>query len=58
MAGLVFMGGAMSVNDDIAWVPEEIRLIRQALEQDVPILGHCLGGQLINSSGPWSRGAC
>ena len=41
------MGGAMSVNDDIAWVPEEIRLIRQALEQDVPILGHCLGGQLI-----------
>lgn len=48
MAGLVFMGGAMSVNDDIAWVPEEIRLIRQALEHDVPVLGHCLGGQLIS----------
>ena len=29
-------------------LPEEIRLIRQALEQDVPILGHCLGGQLIS----------
>lgn len=48
IAGLVFMGGAMSVNDDIAWIPEEIRLIRQALEQDIPLLGHCLGGQLIS----------
>ena len=48
MAGLVFMGGAMSVNDDIAWIPEEIRLIEQALLADVPILGHCLGGQLIS----------
>lgn len=47
-AGLVFMGGAMSVNDDIPWIAEEIRLIRQALEQDIPILGHCLGGQLIS----------
>ena len=48
MAGLVFMGGAMSVNDDIAWIPKEIRLIEQALKADVPLLGHCLGGQLIS----------
>ena len=48
MAGLVFMGGVMSANDDIPWIKAEISLIRQALEQGVPLLGHCLGGQLIS----------
>jgi len=46
-AGLVFMGGGMSVNDDLDWIPREIALIRAALDQDLPVLGHCLGGQLI-----------
>lgn len=48
MAGLVFMGGVMSANDDIAWIEQEVELIRQALKQHVPLLGHCLGGQLIS----------
>lgn len=47
IAGLVFMGGPMSVNDDLPWIEQEIKLIRQALEQDLPMLGHCLGGQLM-----------
>lgn len=46
-AGLVFMGGPMSVNDDLPWVAQEMALIRRALEAGVPTLGHCLGGQLI-----------
>lgn len=50
MVGLVFMGGIMSVNDDIPWLQDEIRLITQALDKGVPLLGHCLGGQLISNA--------
>ena len=47
ISGLVLMGGPMSVNDNLPWIPETISLIRKALDADVPVLGHCLGGQLI-----------
>lgn len=50
MAGLVFMGGVMSANDDIPWITQEISLIRSALIQKTPLLGHCLGGQLISKA--------
>ena len=46
-AGLVFMGGPMSVNDDRPWIIPALRLIADAVRQDVPVLGHCLGGQLL-----------
>ncbi len=46
-SGLVFMGGPMSVNDDLPWIPKVEGLIRQAVGRDVPVLGHCLGGQLL-----------
>lgn len=46
-SGLVFMGGPMSVNDDLPWIPPTLQLIRDAVAQDIPVLGHCLGGQLI-----------
>jgi GMP synthase-like glutamine amidotransferase len=46
-SGLVFMGGPMSVNDDLPWIAPALRLIRSAVAGDVPVLGHCLGGQLI-----------
>ncbi len=46
-AGLVFMGGPMSVNDDLPWIAPSLNLIRQAVAADIPVLGHCLGGQLI-----------
>ncbi|HEC12521.1 MAG TPA: type 1 glutamine amidotransferase [Acidiferrobacteraceae bacterium] len=45
--GLVLMGGPMSVNDTLPWIPSALSLIRQAQEHDMPVLGHCLGGQLI-----------
>lgn len=47
-SGLVLMGGPMSVNDTLPWIPGVLAFIRQALEQDVPVLGHCLGGQLMS----------
>jgi len=46
-SGLVFMGGPMSVNDDLPWIAPALELVRDAVRKDVPLLGHCLGGQLI-----------
>ena len=46
-SGLVFMGGPMSVNDELAWIQPALELARDAVRKDVPLLGHCLGGQLI-----------
>ncbi len=45
--GLVFMGGPMSVNDDLPWLDPAFRLIRDACAANVPVLGHCLGSQLM-----------
>jgi len=50
IGGLVFMGGPMSVNDDLPWIHQEITLIMRAAEAKLPILGHCLGGQLISKA--------
>ncbi|MCB1737434.1 MAG: type 1 glutamine amidotransferase [Gammaproteobacteria bacterium] len=47
VSGLVFMGGPMSVNDDLPWIHAEQDLIRMAANARLPVLGHCLGGQMI-----------
>jgi GMP synthase-like glutamine amidotransferase len=47
IGALVFMGGPMSVNDDLPWIRDELSLISQAGSKGMPVLGHCLGGQLI-----------
>ena len=44
------MGGPMSVNDDLPWLPPTFALIRQAVEQGIPVIGHCLGGQLMSKA--------
>ena len=49
-SGLVFMGGPMSANDDLPWIAPVLALIRSAARDDVPTLGHCLGGQLISKA--------
>lgn len=49
-SGLVLMGGPMSVNDDLPWIPPTLNLIREAIQEDIPVLGHCLGGQLISKA--------
>lgn len=46
-AGLIFMGGPMSANDDLPYLGHEIRFIQQALARNQPVLGVCLGSQLI-----------
>jgi GMP synthase-like glutamine amidotransferase len=47
---LVLMGGPMSVNDASPWVSAELRTIEAALRRSIPILGICLGAQLIARS--------
>jgi GMP synthase (glutamine-hydrolysing) len=47
--GAVFMGGPMSVND-VAIHPrlaEEVAWLAEAIARDLPVLGVCLGAQLI-----------
>jgi GMP synthase-like glutamine amidotransferase len=49
-SGLVFMGGPMSVNDPLPFLQQELALIARAAEHGTPILGHCLGGQLMSKA--------
>jgi GMP synthase-like glutamine amidotransferase len=49
-SALVFMGGPMSVNDDLPWISPVLSLIRDAYAQNISLLGHCLGGQLISKA--------
>lgn len=49
-SGVVIMGGPMSVNDDLPWIAPLLDLIREAKNADIPLLGHCLGGQLISKA--------
>lgn len=49
-SGLVFMGGPMSVNDDLPWIRPALALIGQAVAKSIPVLGHCLGGQLMSKA--------
>ena len=46
-AGLIFMGGPMSVNDPLPYLQWEMEAIRGALNRGQPVLGVCLGAQLI-----------
>ena len=45
--GIGMMGGPMSVNDALAWTAPLGALLRDAVDAGVPVLGHCLGGQLF-----------
>lgn len=47
-AGLAVMGGPMSANDELPWIPPLLELLRDAVRQEVPVIGHCLGGQLMS----------
>ena len=49
---LVIMGGPMSVNDedDFPWLVDKKQFIRKAINSGKPVLGICLGAQLIASA--------
>jgi len=46
-SGIILMGGSMGVNDGLAWIGDEIRLVRQARRRGIPVAGHCLGSQVM-----------
>ena len=46
-SALAVMGGAMSSNDPLLSNRQAEILILQAVLRDVPVIGHCLGGQLM-----------
>jgi GMP synthase-like glutamine amidotransferase len=50
--GLIIMGGPMSVyeNDKYPFLNLEVGLIRKALQKGKPVLGICLGAQLLSAS--------
>jgi len=44
---LLFLGGPMSANDDLPFLHEEVGIIEQAIARRQPVLGICLGAQLL-----------
>ncbi len=49
---VIAMGGPMSVNDEssLPWLPSEKQFLREVMSHGVPLLGICLGAQLIAST--------
>ncbi len=49
LAGLVVLGGPMNVDqtDRFPYLADEVQWIRQAVAADLPVLGICLGSQLL-----------
>lgn len=62
-AGAVVFGGPMSANDDLPFIRAEIDFIEKALAAEAPLLGICLGAQMMAkalgaSVSPHREGAC
>lgn len=47
-SALAVMGGGMSANDPLLTNRQAEILILQAMYRDLPVIGHCLGGQLMS----------
>jgi GMP synthase (glutamine-hydrolysing) len=46
-SGYAILGGPMSANDPLPHLGQTMELVRQAIAADIPVIGHCLGGQLL-----------
>jgi GMP synthase-like glutamine amidotransferase len=46
-SGIGMMGGPMSVTDALPWIAPVSQLLRDAVAAEIPVIGHCLGGQLL-----------
>jgi GMP synthase-like glutamine amidotransferase len=50
-AFIASLGSARSANEtDVEWVAAEVALLRRAVEDDVPVLGLCWGGQALSAA--------
>ena len=47
-SGLALLGGPMSVNDEWDALRDAEQLVREGVRDEVPLLGHCLGAQLMS----------
>ena len=43
-------GGTQSANDPDPWIRRELELVQLAAARGVPVIGHCLGGQIISKA--------
>lgn len=50
ISGLVFMGGSMNVTDPLQWIDDEKKLIKKAIDNNIPVMGICLGAQLMSAA--------
>ena len=44
---IIILGSPASANDDLPYLKKELKVIRDAVKKDIPVLGICLGSQLI-----------
>ncbi|MBV8660361.1 MAG: type 1 glutamine amidotransferase [Burkholderiales bacterium] len=49
-AGLCVLGGPMSANDDLPYFPALFAMVRDAVAAGIPVIGHCLGGQIMSKA--------
>ncbi len=50
LSGLVLLGAPISVNSDQPWIEQEIALVHDCVENEIPVFGICFGGQLISKA--------
>ena len=42
---VIVLGAPESANDDLPYLKQEMRLIRDSVKKEIPVLGICLGSQ-------------
>ena len=46
-SAVIILGAPESANDDLTHLKDEMKLIRDSVEKEIPLLGICLGSQLV-----------
>jgi len=46
-SAIIILGASESANDDLPYLKREMGLIKEAVKNEIPVLGICLGSQLI-----------